>query len=77
MKKTLEKLNLEKFSPLSIQSQLQVRGGTATGGGKSMIRYESDGNGRIRDYYRSWGSDDIDGGTVCYYKVDYYWTEWY
>ena len=77
MKNNLESLNQEKFKPLSIPVKLTIRGGTKTAGDKIVVRYENGPNGTMRDYIKQWGSDEIDGKDLCYYDVNYYWTEWY
>ncbi len=76
--KKLERINSVKFPTLTKLQQSHVRGGGATGGGKRQIGAErfrdANGTAMINILYETWVSDEIGGGTECYYGLGKLWS---
>lgn len=76
----LESLNSEKFTSLTPDQKLHVRGGGKTGGGKLFLGAEYKEVNNVayqRINYRGYASDDIGEGHEFYYNTTDYWTEWF
>jgi|GEM_PF-1912891 len=84
MKTTFERLEQEKFAPLTREAQHLIKGGRETGGGQEIsgseqrVQYDENGKAywQTRVVYKTWTADDIVGDRECYYNIGVSYGDW-
>lgn len=86
MRKQFERLDDGKFSPLPQRSMANVLGGRTTGPDREPAGWETkevpnpDAPGTTmtlaRPIYKTWTSDEVDGGSTCLYGIGTAYGEW-
>lgn len=74
----LESIKSEKFKVMNNDQMVLVKGGGTTPGGREQagipITYSNSNGTWTETRYRSWTSDSLVDGVMCYYGTGYYYS---